>query len=88
MVPTVHLNGTGSETLLEETAAALRAVGALDAALRQITVHGRDYYPQGPVAYKQARYEMDRRIEAVGDLQRELLALYTGILTQDKGGAR
>ena len=43
----------------------VRAVASAIDALRQVTVHGRDYYPQGPHAYPQARPEMDVRLKAL-----------------------
>lgn len=46
MVPTVHLNGTGQETLLREVAEARFALGEALSRLCAMTVHGRDYYVQ------------------------------------------
>ena len=82
MIPTVHLNGTGARNLLEELEAAYAAVGTAIDALRQVTVHGRDYYVQGPHAYGQARTEMDARLDALRVVQDELLAMHIAVQGQ------
>lgn len=79
MIPTVHLNGTGKHNLLSELETAYAAVGTAIDALRQVTVHGRDYYVQGPHAYGQARTEMDVRLDALRAVQDDLLAMHTAI---------
>jgi len=79
MVPTVHSNGTGRRSLLEELTEAHTAVQAAMTALRQVTVHGRDYYVQGPNAYAQAREEMDRRQVALAQVADELYEMYQAI---------
>ena len=44
--------------------------------VQQVTVHGRDYYPQGPDAYRQARHEMDARLEALRSVREDLLTMH------------
>jgi hypothetical protein len=78
-VPTLHLNGTSPERLVEQNqklVAALRS--ALDA-LQEAAPHGRDYYVQGPDAYAKAAAEHRARQEALSkvfdeakDIQRAL----------------
>lgn len=85
MIPTIHLNGTGKTTLLDELKVAHGAVTAAVDALRQVTVHGRDYYPQGPDAYKQARHEMDERLRSMNDIAVELQAMYLHLQRQNGG---
>jgi hypothetical protein len=88
MIPTVHLNGTSRAYLLAELEAAQDALRVAEEALRQVTVHGRDYYVQGPDAYRVARREMDARLDALRGVQRDLEALWSGIEAQGrKGGA-
>jgi len=48
--PTIHLNGTNREDLLEQRLAVARACSNLREALAKATPHGRDYYLQGPDA--------------------------------------
>lgn len=45
--PSVHMNGTGLETLTREYQAVYDAQLALISAERSLTVHARDYYVQG-----------------------------------------
>ena len=45
-LPTVHLNGTGKETLLKENVRILSAIADLREAISDCTFHGRDYYVQ------------------------------------------
>lgn len=60
-IPTVHLNGTNAETLRSEYEKAYYAIQAAIDALSEATLNGRDFYPQGPDAYYEAR---DQRNEA------------------------
>jgi hypothetical protein len=84
MIPTVHLNGTSKGHLVAELDTALGALAAAIDAITQITVHGRDYYVQGPAAYAQARHEMDLRLAALGVVQDDLLAMHASVLKQGK----
>jgi hypothetical protein len=56
-LPTIHLNGTGAETLRAEYEALFEALQAAEARLLAATCNGRDFYPQGPDAYCVARCE-------------------------------
>lgn len=82
MIPTVHLNGTGAPALLQELHTAYLALQEAIVALRQVTVHGRDYYPQGQHAYGQARDEMDRRLGQLADVQRDVQTMYESLEQQ------
>lgn len=82
MTPTIHSNGTSKQNLLQELTEAHAAVGAAIAALRQVTVHGRDYYVQGPAAYPQAREEMDRRLASLGQIADDLTEMYHAVEAQ------
>ena len=84
MIPTIHLNGTSATWLLEELADASTALGTAIDALRQVTVHGRDYYPQGDHAYPQARAEHDARLNALTAVQQDLQAMYLEIETRNR----
>jgi len=81
MIPTVHLNGTSKQNMLEELEVAHGAVNTAIDALRQVTVHGRDYYVQGEHAYLQARHEMDARLAALVAVQDDLLTMRVAIQT-------
>lgn len=84
MIPTVHLNGTGKKNLLDELEVAYAKIGEALDALRQVTVHGRDYYVQGPHAYGQARTEMDARLTALETVRKDVLDMHGAILAQGK----
>ena len=79
MIPSVHLNGTSQKNLLAELETAYSAVNAANDALRQVTVHGRDYYVQGDHAYPQARHEMDARLGALEQVMSDLLVMHQAI---------
>jgi hypothetical protein len=79
MIPTIHLNGTGKQNLLNELETAVGALTVAGAALRQVTVHGRDYYPQGDHAYAQARHEMDQRLNALQSVVNDLMEMHVSI---------
>jgi len=85
MIPTVHLNGTAKENLLSELHAAFIAVQAAIDQLRQVTVHGRDYYPQGVHAFPQARAEMDARLRSLEKTRDDLMVMHAGIRDQGRG---
>ena len=77
--PTIHLNGTGAPTLLHELD---RAIAGVDHAIREVqamTVHGRDYYPQGPQAIQVATVEHRRRLRMLDEIRNELIEMYLKI---------
>ena len=65
-LPTIHLNGTGAQSLEEEYRAVRQAVSAAGDALAAATCNARDFYPQDPSAWQRAR---DERAEAFRLLQ-------------------
>jgi hypothetical protein len=58
-IPTIHLNGTGFTDLRDGYAAAYDAIDKAIDALAKAELNGRDFYPQAPGAYYQARAERD-----------------------------
>lgn len=56
-LPTIHLNGTGAHTIASEYRAVRLAVQAVVGRLAVATCNARDFYPQGPDAWQQARAE-------------------------------
>jgi hypothetical protein len=89
MAPTVHVNGTAYEVLLEQNLNAASTVRKAIEALRQAAPNGRDYYPQGPAAIRAAmkqHVQRVRRLQSVYDeLERiaELIADATCIHTRE-----
>jgi hypothetical protein len=69
-LPTIHLNGTGAQSLEEEYRAVRQAVSAAVDKLEKATCNARDFYFQEPGAYKRARSERDeafRLLQLVSD---------------------
>lgn len=75
MLPTIHLNGTSRSELFDTHVAAIVALDQAMAALRRAAPNGRDYYPQSPHAYAQARDEHLARLAAMDAISRDLHAL-------------
>ena len=69
-LPTIHLNGTGADTLQREYRAVRKAIAAARDALAAATCNQRDFYPQEPGAWQQARTEREeafRMLQVVSD---------------------
>lgn len=69
-LPTIHLNGTGADSLMREYQAARRAIGAAVDALAAATCNARDFYPQELGAWEGARAERQeafRLLQLVSD---------------------
>lgn len=82
LVPTVHLNGSSGEHLLEAVRAAFTAVDGAVAKLQDAAPNGRDYYPQGPTAINKA-YEQHRdRLSRLLTVAAELVEIYNCIEDQ------
>ncbi len=86
IAPTIHLNGTGRTVLLNEYRQAVEAVRTAEKIVREVTVHGRDYYVQDHAesrvqgeSYQIARAQMDNLLERLGDIERELERTYYAI---------
>jgi hypothetical protein len=73
--PTVHLNGSSGAELLGALRDATAAIRIASVALRTTAPHGRDYYPQGPIAFNVARDEHYARQEALNAIESDLSAL-------------
>ena len=92
MVPTIHLNGTSREQLIEGYLDALRALRAAEDAMGKITVHGRDYYVQnydqygeyvdGKPAIGRALDEHRARFDKIAAVISELEEVVDGIAKQ------
>ena len=73
--PTIHMNGTGRDALVQGY---LDCVGALDDALKALgetMPHGRDYYIQGPGALTAAGDEWFMRREKLLSVRRDMVSL-------------
>lgn len=79
VVPTIHLNGTSREALLDQACKASLAARALADALADMSPNARDYYPQGVNVIAVAFHEHDERIVKVLEIMDELIALAAAI---------
>lgn len=75
MVPTVHLNGTMGAELLDNVSEICGALREALEAMRAGWPNGRDYYPQGPEAFKKACSEWDARLVLVEGVRKEFQEL-------------
>lgn len=79
-VPTVHLNGTSRAALVDGYSKAYAALKAARDALAATAPNGRDYYPQGPDAIREATKQhaarMKRLVEVENEIERLGLAIY------------
>ena len=69
-LPTLHLNGTSGESLINALCEASSKLDDAYNALKQTAPNGRDYYPQGPEALTKATEEHRsrlRRLDAIKD---------------------
>jgi hypothetical protein len=75
MLPTIHMNGTSAQALLEGYCDAISAIQSALEALANTAPNGRDYYPQGPDACAQADAEHGARKQALMTVLNDLQVL-------------
>lgn len=59
MTPTIHMNGTSASDLIDQQLAVVKAARELRRALARAAPNGRDFYPQGDDALREARKAYD-----------------------------
>jgi hypothetical protein len=74
-LPTIHPNGTSHNELFESTLKAMSAVWEAIRAVEATAPNGRDYYPQGPDALREAEREHAARVAALRDVRAQLEVL-------------
>lgn len=72
IMPTLHLNGTSKNALLDQYCDAAHAVDAAITSLCENGPNGRDYYPQGDDAFTQARDQHEARVKKLREVRKEL----------------
>jgi hypothetical protein len=77
--PTIHMNGTGKRMLEEGYNAAYQAVDAAIDAICNVEFNARDYYPQGPEAWGEARDEQNDRLKKLRDVMIDLETILIAI---------
>lgn len=71
MIPTIHLNGTSRDNLIDGICEIDNALRKALAAMESNGPNARDYYPQGPKAFTKARAEHAARCAKVQALREE-----------------
>lgn len=84
-IPTIHMNGTNRNRLLDDICGATNALREAIRKLCETGPNGRDYYPQGPDAFRAAQAEHQSRLERLGSVQTELEALALAIFAAPEG---
>lgn len=79
IVPTIHLNGTSADRLIEDLCTASNALNDAYGWIQQTAPNGRDWYPQGPAAFEQAQAEHFARLQRIDDVKAEIDALTLAI---------
>ena len=87
-LPTVHLNGTPKDMLLEGNEGIIRAINGLKEAIQNCEFHPRDYYVH-PLedtviggAYGLAADERQKHLQAIADFEAYILKHYDHISQQ------
>lgn len=75
VLPTVHLNGTSANCLLDGYMEARSAVMRAGEAIQAIEFNARDYYPQGGNAFKVAQEQHVSRLKRLSEIADELLRI-------------
>lgn len=70
--PSIHLNGTGAERLLEQHEASLEALHRAITAVCDAGPNSRDYYVQGPDAPTEAQREHEARVARLKSVRDEI----------------
>jgi hypothetical protein len=78
-LPTIHLNGTSKQSLVDGLCDASDALNTAYAALKQTAPNGRDYYTQGPQALAAAQDEHLDRLRRLDAIKAEIDALTLAI---------
>src|ERR1035437_1215708 len=74
-LPTIHMNGTGKQALIDQLTAASDALETAFQAMKQAAPNGRDYYPQGAVAMERAEAEHRDRMTRLDMIKAEVDAM-------------
>jgi hypothetical protein len=85
ILPTIHLNGTSKNDLLEGWLKMSHALGDALKLMYSEGPNGRDYYTQGPMGLHTAQAEHEARIVKIKEVQREIDAIVDHIADAEGG---
>jgi hypothetical protein len=68
-LPTIHINGTSAKSLQDEYHNARKAITVALDTLVSATCNQRDFYPQEPGAWEQARAERQKMLQMLREVQ-------------------
>jgi hypothetical protein len=88
MYPTVHLNGTSKRELIDQLCNACMAINTALSTVTDAQPNGRDYYPQGDTATKDALNEHAARIQSLVKVRDELMEIAEHIDASEGFGIR
>jgi hypothetical protein len=80
ILPTVHLNGTAKQDLVDQLDIARIALGVAVEALEDARPNARDYYPVGPDAFPRAQSEHQVRVLALRAVLEQLHTLHASVM--------
>lgn len=81
-VPTVHLNGSSGERLLDQAHDAVAALRVALDALCEAGPNARDFYVQGESAALEAQREHEARVKALRTVRDEMTKIRDGVQEQ------
>lgn len=84
VAPTVHLNGTGRDDLLDALETAHEALTAAHDALRKTAPNGRDYYVQKIGNLEKAIDEHTDRMRRIMHVEAEIAAIICAIVDNEE----
>lgn len=79
-IPSVHMNGTGVQALVDDTSATLETLRAAVAIVAKNGPHARDYYVQPAGAFDRAAEQHRARVVILDAVAAELEALALAVL--------
>lgn len=81
-IPTVHINGSDAQTLLDANMDVLATLRILDTKIREAAPNARDYYVDGSGVYELARKEHDVALRAIQGVADRYFEIVEGIRGQ------
>ena len=73
--PTIHLNGSSADALLDGWIEAQEALRGAGKTLERLPVNARDYYPQGPAAYGEVVARLQEMTAQLRAMRAEIAAV-------------